>query len=358
MAWTKVKLAVAASMAVVFAYQYHQNSVQAQQLDAAREDLRLTSEAAGAQQSRIAELDQQTTAIMETRREQEQDLARLRARRKGVARGTQSKSAAGAPTTLLSTALQDPVARATLHGEFVESARKRWDPLVKELKLNSEDAEKLFQIGGDWYMRGVEAVAAFTEGKITAEAAVQAGAQAEQDARNQVRLLVGEGGMLKFDERVSSKILRGDRSPAVCGEKILRRERRHGRTGEVRHIAQVEKDSHRCFSSRCWRCSAWASLSGGTSPVMAATSGWMAGCVALLRRWTYRPTTSAAVIPCCRAYAVRNSISSAGKFTVNVPLGIMREGLTFLMVNLIPQRAEGKGKAEKPGRSVSRPPIS
>jgi hypothetical protein len=183
----------------LLAYQYHQNSVQAQQLAGAREDLRARNEASAAQEKRIAQLEQQTKAIIDTRREQEQALARLRARRKGVANGGQSKSAAAAPTTLLSATLEDPVAREALRGQLVNGFRTRWDPLVKELKLKPEEAEKLVQIGGDWGMRNVEAVVAFTEGKATAEAAVQASDQIEHDATNQVRLLLGEEGMVKFD---------------------------------------------------------------------------------------------------------------------------------------------------------------
>ena len=71
-------------MVVLVAYQHHQYSSQAQQLAAAREDLRLKAEAAAAQQSRLAELQQQNSSISATRGEMEQELARLRARRKAT----------------------------------------------------------------------------------------------------------------------------------------------------------------------------------------------------------------------------------------------------------------------------------
>ena len=164
MAWTKVKVALGASLVALLACQFHGNLAQARQLADAREDLRARNEAVAAQEKRIAELQQQTTAFAETRREQEQELARLRARRKAAGNGPQPKSAAGAPSTLLSALLQDPFERNALRGELVNGARLRWEPLVTQLKLNAEDADKLFQIGADWAMKNLETVAALHRG--------------------------------------------------------------------------------------------------------------------------------------------------------------------------------------------------
>src|SRR5215472_5450524 len=55
MAWTKLKFSVAAGLVLLLAYQYHQNSVQAQQLAAARQDLQSASESVAAQESKITE---------------------------------------------------------------------------------------------------------------------------------------------------------------------------------------------------------------------------------------------------------------------------------------------------------------
>jgi hypothetical protein len=201
MAWTKLKFASGASAVLLLAYQYHQNTVQAQHLASAHEALLAGKHTAAAQESRIVELEHLATAIVETRREQEQTLAQLQARREADPAGTRTKApAARVPTTLLSASMANPVARESLRNQLVGNARNRWEPVVKELKLNPEDAEKLYQFAADSGMRNVEALVAFTEGKITAEAAVQAGAQADQDAKNQVRSLVAEEGLVKWDE--------------------------------------------------------------------------------------------------------------------------------------------------------------
>jgi hypothetical protein len=198
MAWTKLKFSVAAGLVALLAYQYYQKSVQAQQFAAARQELQSATDAAAAQESRIAGLQQQTDAIIQTRNEQDQELVILRARRKTAANGTQPKAAMGASTTLLAAALQDPITREMLRQEFIQSAKNRWQPLVKELKLSSDAAQKLFNAGADWNMKKTEAVAAFTERKISPEAAVQAGEQAEQEALNQVRELLGDESMASF----------------------------------------------------------------------------------------------------------------------------------------------------------------
>jgi hypothetical protein len=174
--------------------------VQAQQLASAREDLRAKAESLVAQDGRLAELEQQTASISETRNSQERELERLRARRKGAGNLDRSQSAASTPTTLLSATLQDPDAREALSEELADARRRCWGPLAEEVKLDAQTSEKLFQLGAEWGMRDLDTVAAFTDGRITAEAAVLAGAATEQDTTNRIRLLLGETDWVKFQE--------------------------------------------------------------------------------------------------------------------------------------------------------------
>ena len=196
MAWTKTKLAIGATVVAVLAYQQHQTSVQARQLAAAREDLRLRTEAVAAQQDRLAELQQQNGSISATRSEMEQELARLRARRRATNPGSPAATSGG---TLLSATLQDPVERESLRQGLLNGLRNRWAPLVKELNLDGQASDKLMQIGGDCYMKDLEAVAAFTDGKITAATAVQAGDEAKAKAMDELRSWLGESGFAKYE---------------------------------------------------------------------------------------------------------------------------------------------------------------
>jgi len=104
----------------------------------------------------------------------------------------------------------------------------------------------------------------------------------------------------------------------LCGLVVVRNPVLH----DIQQDVQVEQNFHRCLLSRCWWYSATASTSFGTNPVSAATSGCMADCAPDLRRCRYRATTSVAVKPWSRAYSSRNSISSLGKLTVSVAIGI------------------------------------
>lgn len=198
MAWTKVKLVAAASVAVLLAVQHHQSTVQARQIAAARLRLDGQVEALAAAASRVQELEQQTASILENKASQQQDLERLRARRKAT--GGQLLAGARTPSTLLAATLRDPGGRESLRQGLLLASRTRLGPLIEGLKLNQQKAEELLGLGTDWGMRNLETVAAFTEGTIAAEAAVQAEADNERDTTNRVRVLLGEEGFAKFDE--------------------------------------------------------------------------------------------------------------------------------------------------------------
>jgi RNA polymerase sigma factor (sigma-70 family) len=195
MAWTKLKFAIAAGVVAVLAYQYHQNSVQAQQLASARQTLQGQTESFTALEGRIAELNQQTAAISETRDAQQRELDRLRARLKPAA-----NPASTTPVTLLSAMLQDATTREMLRTKIVEIYRSRYTPFALQLNLDPDQGEKLIQMAGDGAMKILEAVAAFTKGELTADAALNVEAETIRNATNQVRLALGDEGFAKLQE--------------------------------------------------------------------------------------------------------------------------------------------------------------
>jgi hypothetical protein len=156
--------------------------------------------ALAAADSRAQELEQQTAGILETERNQQKDLERLQARRKAAGRSSQSLTGAQAPSTLLAATLSDPDAREALRQQLVTASRTRWNPLIEGLKLNQQETEKLLGIGADWGMKNLAASVAFTEGTLTAEAAVQAEADNERDATSQIRQLLGDEGFASYQE--------------------------------------------------------------------------------------------------------------------------------------------------------------
>ncbi|HZL43085.1 MAG TPA: sigma-70 family RNA polymerase sigma factor, partial [Verrucomicrobiae bacterium] len=200
MAWTKMQFAVGAVVLALLAYQYHENSAQARQLASARQELHGTIQELATREARIAGLQQQTATMVELRRDQQQELERLRARRNARASSTRSGSVAPAPTTLLSATLQDPDAREALRRGIVGTYGFRYGPFAEELHLSGELEEKLLQAAGDGSMRLLDAIAAFTEGTITADSALQVETEVMQNITNQIRTLTGDEGLKKYEE--------------------------------------------------------------------------------------------------------------------------------------------------------------
>lgn len=198
MAWTKTKFAIGAGVMALLAFQYHQNSAQARQLADARADLGSKNQVFSAQQMRIAELDQQTTAILEVRSSHERELAELRARRAKSANvpGDSSKTA----TTLMAATMLDPEALEQMRIGMVITFRNRLEPLIKTLNFSPQKADQLFQIGADWGMKNIAAVVEFTEGRMTAEAAVEAEVENKFNGTNEVRRLLGDEGFAEFEK--------------------------------------------------------------------------------------------------------------------------------------------------------------
>ena len=200
MAWTNTKVVIGASVVVLLAVQHHENAAQAGQIAAARQQLSGQAEALAAEESRAQELEQQTAGILETESSQQKDLERLRARSKAGGQGSRSLAGAHAPSTLLAATLSDPDAREALRRQLFTASRTRLTPLIEGLKLKKPEAEKLLGIGADRGLKNLETAVAFTEGTLTAEAAVQAEANTERDATNQIRLLLGDSGFAGYQE--------------------------------------------------------------------------------------------------------------------------------------------------------------
>ncbi len=198
MAWINAKTVIGASVVVLLAVQHQQNAAQARQIAAVRQQLSGQVEALAAEESRAQELEQQTAGILETKSSQQQDLARLQARRKAASQGSQSPAGAHATSTLLAATLSDPDAREALRRQLLRASRTRLSPLIEGLKLNEQQTEKLLGIGADWGLKNLEAAVAFTEGTLSAEAAMQIAADTERDATNQVRLLLGGEGFAGY----------------------------------------------------------------------------------------------------------------------------------------------------------------
>ena len=73
-------------------------------------------------------------------------------------------------------------------------------PLIKELKLDDAKADKLASVGADRDLKNLETAAAFTDGTLSADAAVQAEADAGRSATNEIQSFLGDDGFAKYEE--------------------------------------------------------------------------------------------------------------------------------------------------------------
>ena len=200
MAWINAKTVIGTSMVVLLAFQHHQNAVQAGQIANVRQKLDGQAQALTTADTRAQELQWQTASILETASSQRNELEQLLARRKATGERSQPLVGMHAPTTLLAAAFSDPDAREALHQQLLTASRTRLNPLVEQLKLNPEDAQKLFKIGADWGLKNLETAAAFTEGTLSADAAVKAAADTEWNTTNQIRQLLGNEGFSAYQQ--------------------------------------------------------------------------------------------------------------------------------------------------------------
>lgn len=201
MAWINTKVVIGTSVVVLLAVQHHQNTAQAKQIADVRQRLNGQAEALTTQESRTQELEQETANILENESSQQKDLEQLRARRKAAGKGDQSLAGgAHATYTLLAATLSDPDSREALRQQLLAAGRNRLSPLIKGLKLDQQNTDKLLGIVADLSLKKLEAAVAFTDGTMTAEAAAQAETDNEQDANNQIRQLLGNDGFDSYQE--------------------------------------------------------------------------------------------------------------------------------------------------------------
>jgi hypothetical protein len=76
----------------------------------------------------------------------------------------------------------------------------RWEPLIKTLNLSPQKADQIFQIGADWGMKNMATLVEFTEGRMTAEAAVEAEVENKFNRTNEIRLLLGDDGFAEYEK--------------------------------------------------------------------------------------------------------------------------------------------------------------
>jgi len=103
-------------------------------------------------------------------------------------------SATNAPKSGLAKMMSDPAMKEYIHQVQAKMIKERYEPLVNELKLTPEKAEKFTQLIGDIWAKGTEAASG---GGETATQTVQ---EAVEKANKEMESLLGEAGYTRYNE--------------------------------------------------------------------------------------------------------------------------------------------------------------
>jgi hypothetical protein len=90
--------------------------------------------------------------------------------------------------------MSDPAMKEYIHQVQAKMIKERYEPLMKELKLTPENAEKFTQVIGDIWAKGTEAASG---GGETGAQSVQ---QAVENANKELQSLLGDAGLTRYNE--------------------------------------------------------------------------------------------------------------------------------------------------------------
>jgi hypothetical protein len=158
---TKIGVAIGAcAAATIIALQWQQISANKQtvkQFEAQVELATQQARAKSASQAEIEKLREQNAAYAKTIEGMHRDVAKARAHANAALTAKQA-AAAGAKGNPLADMFKDPDLLEAMRGQLTSTTKTQYAPLVKQLKLSPEEADKFYQILVDRGMKGFDAV--------------------------------------------------------------------------------------------------------------------------------------------------------------------------------------------------------
>jgi RNA polymerase sigma factor (sigma-70 family) len=105
-----------------------------------------------------------------------------------------SMSASNAPKSGIAKMMSDPAMRDYIHQVQAKMIKERYEPLMKELQLTPENAEKFTQVIGDMWAKGTQAV---SEGGDSSKQTVR---ETYEKTTKDLESLLGEAGFARYNE--------------------------------------------------------------------------------------------------------------------------------------------------------------
>jgi RNA polymerase sigma factor (sigma-70 family) len=210
MNWTKLHIVVGVGVAAFVGYQYHQNTGQARQLTAARQQLEQQAQQASDQADEISKLREENRTLADARLAAAKLLAEQQQRASAAiaaavttpapAAASSNVSDTNKPTSGLAAMLGNPGLRDYLQRSETAKMRTRYEPLAQSLNLAPDQSDRLAKIMGDVTMTNIEIGVAYAQGVTDRAAAHQAAAAAAADAASQLQTLLGADGYAQYQQ--------------------------------------------------------------------------------------------------------------------------------------------------------------
>ena len=105
-----------------------------------------------------------------------------------------SISATNTPKSGIAKMMSDPAMREYIHQYQAKMIKERYEPLMKELKLSPENADKFTQLIGDIWAKGTDAASG------NGETTVQNVQEAVANANKEMQSLLGDAGVARYNE--------------------------------------------------------------------------------------------------------------------------------------------------------------
>jgi RNA polymerase sigma factor (sigma-70 family) len=185
MSAAKMSVAIAVGAAAILAVQWQQASMQKQNIRQLQEQIAAAGRTTHAQQQEIQSLRERVAAESKAREAMTHDAARSRANA-SAAREARSLAEA-ARKNPFATLFKDPDMMKVMKEQSAAMARLQYAPLVKQLRLSDDQAERFYQLLSDRSAQGLEAV---QSGNLAAAAT--------NSIEPELKALLGETGFKQY----------------------------------------------------------------------------------------------------------------------------------------------------------------
>jgi RNA polymerase sigma factor (sigma-70 family) len=126
--------------------------------------------------------------------ENSSEVLKLRGKVGALQQTLSSVSATNTPKSGLASMMSDPAMKEYIHQVQAKMIKERYEPLMKELNLSPENAEKFTQLIGDIWSKGTDAASG------SGETALQSVQEAVEKANKGMQELLGDAGVARYNE--------------------------------------------------------------------------------------------------------------------------------------------------------------